>query len=791
MTPPKLTIISYFNTHSSVVEDTLSAIYTINRIPFELIIINDGNEQNRGIIESNIEYYGHEYTYFFNQDDELGIGVSLNEALAHAAGDIIWTVSDISTIDEDVLSEITASLRVDQKPFACLDIRHDYTHLSAEKLLTLFDSISEQSFLWNWSLINPNHRFFNPFLKHFANCELFLRISGQPTIVGTEQAFTSTHQEALLSYPAEINECKISLSRLSQKSTMPNKEPFLITDDDTPVMDENSTVMSSYDEPVIEKELETYPDFYSLALDERKKGNLAKALSIIKQQSEEDKNDDELRLEAELLEQLGRYVESAELKQRSRKRKEKQQTDIEIKDDSESLVDDLKESEAIRIVPDPMPEIDRSKIKVSIIIPTALYGKHLLETALASINQHIPFDNTELLIIDNVSLDDTHDYLSFLREQNFYNCRILTQTQNLGFGAAINIGLDKAYGDFALILHNDIVLNSDLISRWLPRFSDDESLGILGPMTNATLNTAQLFDEETTKISDLFAIDYLDSFCMMCRILPDIRFDEQFMPAFYDDIDFCRQYQKAGYDTKADPGAYVEHFFAQTTGQFVLLPGDKRFYKHEVAFQNKWQEKPELNIDLNSLDPLSKLLHLEPLIPVIGPDEEQKNQYDTWFTDEVKTVVLNETWEEDIYLRLISLFMKIDQRDVLRRLEEKATNYTLPDMLVYQLVEFYYDKNIYSRVRFYIDNFTSDDDGRYTLFKLKIAWADKDLDTCYSLINRLFETNPGNPELLVITAELHQLNDNEGEAKDFREISQQVAPWLFSFPNSNTKISDK
>ena len=86
---------------------------------------------------------------------------------------------------------------------------------------------------------------------------------------------------------------------------------------------------------------------------------------------------------------------------------------------------------------------------------------------------------TEILVIDNDSSDDTVDFI----KDNYPSIHIVESGENLGFGKANNIGLKRALEeayDFVLLLNQDCYLDKDAIRKMMAHCDDD--VGILTPI---------------------------------------------------------------------------------------------------------------------------------------------------------------------------------------------------------------------------------------------------------------------------------------------------------------------
>ena len=115
----------------------------------------------------------------------------------------------------------------------------------------------------------------------------------------------------------------------------------------------------------------------------------------------------------------------------------------------------------------------------SIVIPT-YNGRSLLDTCLASLNQHLPHDRpwtTEVIVVDDASTDDTVSWVA----ARFPGVRLVRLEQNGGFCAAANAGIAAARGHFIQLLNNDTEVTSGWLEAGLAPFADP-TVGSVAPL---------------------------------------------------------------------------------------------------------------------------------------------------------------------------------------------------------------------------------------------------------------------------------------------------------------------
>ncbi|MEC9422781.1 MAG: glycosyltransferase family 2 protein, partial [Nitrospinota bacterium] len=109
--------------------------------------------------------------------------------------------------------------------------------------------------------------------------------------------------------------------------------------------------------------------------------------------------------------------------------------------------------------------------KVSAIIVN-WNGKDVLSVCLKSLLEQ-DYENLEIIVVDNGSEDGSQT----LVKEEFSSVKLIENEKNLGFGSAVNRGLDKAKGDYFIFLNNDLALKSDCIRQLVALLESDPSVG--------------------------------------------------------------------------------------------------------------------------------------------------------------------------------------------------------------------------------------------------------------------------------------------------------------------------
>jgi GT2 family glycosyltransferase len=131
------------------------------------------------------------------------------------------------------------------------------------------------------------------------------------------------------------------------------------------------------------------------------------------------------------------------------------------------------------------------------------------------------------IVIDNCSTDGTQEYI----KANFPEVDFIQSEQNLGFGKANNIGIEKAYkegADFFYLMNQDAWLYTDSLEKLLEvynKYPNKTEIGIISPM----------HVDGTEKKLDIFLDKYISYNCDKTRLISDLYF--QTLKPYYE-LDF-------------------------------------------------------------------------------------------------------------------------------------------------------------------------------------------------------------------------------------------------------------
>lgn len=737
-----LSIILTFHNQRDVIESSLSSVFELNSIPFELILIDDASSDGSSdAIKSLLDYYDHERTFFFQHEESTGRGNCLNEALQQCNSSLVWCPSSLEQVDESRLKSVIQ--RAKDNPKCSFFIQQLQLPETPDEWLSYIARQTwhdDASFIWNLGAIPSEQLFFNPYQQSHHGLELSMRL--------------------FLSESASYEQ----VEKFSTLSGMAKPVPL-------PGTDKKEMIYSLLRNPDLNREvrskaLQLYgdipekdtpkqgADFQNEQLAEafhmKQEGRLGSALELVERVLAQQPNHPRAKeLKIQILEKKRRFVEASELKH--------------------------------ELIAEQNTRPENADIKTSIIIPTSLYGKEVLEHCLISISEHCDPKTTKLIVIDNASLDDTHDYLEELEQKEFFSCEIITNTHNKGFAASVNQGLDVAVGEYACVLHNDVNLKSDAISEMERLMDEHPRYAIIGPMTNKTLNPDQSTRYQEEYNEELVRAEYLDSFCMMIRLDTDLRMDESYQLAFFEDIDLCFEARKNGHRVGIATEVSIDHQYGTTTFGLNLDTESEQYWKNVAYFNEKWGIEVYSEEELKSKSRFDQLLAIDRLINPLFPEEPLKDYFSELFTDELKTEMMQAEHDADTLCELVHLMMVMEERELMRRLEDRLDNVDLPTSLIYQLVRFYYYRNIFSRCKHYLSKLKAEQQSLQSeLYKLQMMVADKEFQEAIPKLKELLDKAPTNPTLYKLAGDIHRFEGNTEEAESFYSIASQINPFEYS-----------
>jgi len=197
---------------------------------------------------------------------------------------------------------------------------------------------------------------------------------------------------------------------------------------------------------------------------------------------------------------------------------------------------------------------------------------------------------SEVIVVDNLSTDDTTSVLNELSSQNA-ELRLKINRTNRGFAVGNNQALEMARGQYILILNPDTILRDDVLKNLLVELEADEKIGAVAPQLQfpdgRIQKTCRRFPGHMDVIYNVFGlsslfpesrrmngwkmgdfdhtsrqeVDQPAGAALLVRgdLLRSLNgFDENF-PMFFNDVDLCKRIKAAGYTIWYLPKYSIQH----------------------------------------------------------------------------------------------------------------------------------------------------------------------------------------------------------------------------------------
>ena len=208
--------------------------------------------------------------------------------------------------------------------------------------------------------------------------------------------------------------------------------------------------------------------------------------------------------------------------------------------------------------------------------------------------------NVGILVIDNASEDTSLESVQGFRNR----VNIVRNSANRGFAAAVNQAFHTTSTSYILILNPDIRVMPGSVKR-LEQFLDvHERAAAIGgyvgekylPRKFPTVGALVLQNLGASPVSDIrrqsepVLVDQPAAAALMVRraAFDEVGgFDEQFFPAWYEDVDFCRRIKAKGWDIYFDPDAEFMHEGGYSAGALGSVDFARAFYRNQLRYARK------------------------------------------------------------------------------------------------------------------------------------------------------------------------------------------------------------
>jgi N-acetylglucosaminyl-diphospho-decaprenol L-rhamnosyltransferase len=259
---------------------------------------------------------------------------------------------------------------------------------------------------------------------------------------------------------------------------------------------------------------------------------------------------------------------------------------------------------------------------------SAIIVTHNSGAAIAACLEALSREGCEIIVVDNASADDTVRRIKeFVGRHPF---RLLTNTQNRGFGAAVNQGAREAAGDVLLMLNPDAIAEAGAVAAMLRCMESTEADAVGGALLEANGQPAKGFAFrrlptlwalvfEATLVNQVWPgnpvnrryrclnadysrqqeVEQPAGACLAVRRSAWERvggFDEHFFPVWFEDVDLCKRLLERGSHIFYCPDARFRHSGAHSVGRLCFRDKQLFWYGNMLRYARKHFSKAQVLI---------------------------------------------------------------------------------------------------------------------------------------------------------------------------------------------------
>lgn len=223
-----------------------------------------------------------------------------------------------------------------------------------------------------------------------------------------------------------------------------------------------------------------------------------------------------------------------------------------------------------------------------------------------SIQEHIHTCSYELIVVDNGSRQNEADLL----KKSFPFIQALRSEKNLGFAGGNNLGIHIAQGKYIFLLNNDTFVREDRFSHLVQMLESNPNIGAVSPkikfafspqniqyagftpLSKYTLRNKGIgFNEpDTGQYNTPASTSFLHGAALIFKreILQEIGEMPEIYFLYYEEMDWCTQITRKGYQLWYVPECTIYHKESSATGQDSPL---KTYYLTRNRLLYTWRNR--------------------------------------------------------------------------------------------------------------------------------------------------------------------------------------------------------
>ena len=226
------------------------------------------------------------------------------------------------------------------------------------------------------------------------------------------------------------------------------------------------------------------------------------------------------------------------------------------------------------------------------------------------------YKNVEVIVVDNASKVCPKEFLN----TNYPEVKVISSDKNLGFAGGNNLGIKASNGEYLFFLNNDAVLTDGALEKMLALFDSNPELGVVSPKICYFKNDEEVKEDliqyaGTTQVHPITARNqtigekeldknqytearqtaYAHGCAMLIKeeVLTTVGMMPEDFFLYYEELDWCEQIRKAGYDIYVEPNAKVYHKESYSVQKISAL---KTYYinRNRILFMRRHRTNKQL-----------------------------------------------------------------------------------------------------------------------------------------------------------------------------------------------------
>jgi len=309
----QLSVILTTHARSSYFHTLLEDLLKFEQKGVEIIIINDAADVvTSQFIAREIDKSTNDHVYLYEHEAPIGRGASLNEALIHANGMLVWAPLRADRLNESLLAEAIRKFKADPAAFWVLDYNLPREPMEWVRAAEEGDLPDDSCLVWNRHVIKAEQFLFNPFMDQLHGAEMAFRLAKENVWYKTDSFFVIGEDQSKHANLPDLQELHFTALRITEEE---DERKVVIND-----LSESQARMNSR---VTDDEL------LFQARRELQGGDANKSLELINKFLKRNPNHHEgIRIKITSLEKLRRHVEAAELKHILQKQNEQKAEEL-------------------------------------------------------------------------------------------------------------------------------------------------------------------------------------------------------------------------------------------------------------------------------------------------------------------------------------------------------------------------------------------------------------------------------------------------------------------------------